>query len=190
MSSTRLVSKRSYNDLTIAEITSEAEISVGAFYSRFQNKEALFNKLRECLGQETQNRINTALAIDWSEISLHELLLYVVTNNVELYEKYRGVLMAIYLNTRVFQAHRDDELIAYNLKIVSQIETLLLMKRDELHHRQPRVAIRTAVACMASMLRDAIVFNDRSLYPKPQDTATVIRQVTRIMHQFLAAEAP
>ena len=120
---------------------------------------------------------------------MHDLLLSIVTNNVELYEKYRGVLTAIYLKTRVLNSSKNNELVSYNQKIVSQIETLLLMKRDELRHARPRVAIRMAIACMASMLRDAIVFNDRSLYPKPRDTTTVSRHVTRVMYQYLATEA-
>ena len=188
LSSTRLISERSYDDVTIADIAAEAEISVGAFYSRFRNKEALFSKLRENLAQETQSRINDALATDWSEISLHDLLLNIVTNNVELYEKYRGVLTAIYLSTRVLNSSKNDELDSYNQNIVSQIETLLLRKRDELRHARPRVAIRMAIACMASMLREAIVFNDRSLYPKPRDSVTVSRHVTRVIYQYLAKE--
>lgn len=189
LSSTRLISNRSYDDVTIADITAAAEISVGAFYARFRNKGALFGMLRESLAQETQSRISDALATDWSGVGLHDLLLNIVANNAELYEKYRGVLAAIYLKTRESDSGKSDELLHYNQKIASQIETLLLLKRDELCHARPRVAIRIAIACMTSMLRDAIVFNDRSFYPKPRDTATISRHVTRVVYQYLATEA-
>lgn len=190
-SSTALIAEQSYDEVTIAEIAERAEISVGGFYSRFQNKEALLRVLQERLGQETQNRINTALAKDWSVTSLYDLLYFIVSNNAELYEKYRGVLTVIHIRTRVLDSRVEDATRrAYNVNIVAQLETLLLVKRDEIRHHRPRVAIRTAIACMTSMLRDAIVFNDTDLYPVPRSRRVITRQVAKVMQQYLAAAAP
>ena len=107
-SGTILIAEQSYDEVTVAEIAARAQISVGGFYSRFRNKEALFNKLKERLGQETQGKMAAALARDWSSSSLHDLLLHVVTGNAELYEKYRGVLTVIHLGTRVLHPDGDD----------------------------------------------------------------------------------
>ena len=189
-SSTALIAEQSYDDVTIAEIAERAQISIGGFYSRFQNKEALLGVLQERLGQETQNRINAALAKDWSVMSLYDLLHFIVSNNAELYEKYRGVLTVIHLRTRVLDPRGEDGThLAYNRKLVVQLETLILIKRDQIRHRRPRVAIRTAIACMTSMLRDAIVFNDTDLYPVPRNRKIITRLVAKVMHQYLAAAA-
>jgi AcrR family transcriptional regulator len=187
-SSTTLVAEQSYDELTIAEIAAHAQVSVGGFYSRFQNKEALFTTLQQRLGQETQSRMTDALAADWSASDLHDLLQFIVSNNAELYEKYRGVLTVVHLRTRVMQSRGEDNTLvkAYNQKLVGQLETLILMKRAEIAHRRPRTAIRTAIACMASMLRDAIVFGDTSLYPKPRDMQTITNRVAQVMYQYLA----
>ena len=189
-SSTTLIAEQSYDEVTIAEIAARAQISVGGFYSRFHNKAALFSVLQQRLGQETQTRITAALADDWSSTSLHDLLTFIVSNNAELYEKYRGVLTVIHLRTRVLQP-RDEAGTrqVYNENIVAQLETLILMKREQIPYRRPRVAIRTAIACMTSMLRDAIVFNDTSLYPKPRDTRTIARRIAQVMYQYLTAAA-
>lgn len=190
-SSTTLISKKSYDDVSIAEIAARAQISVGGFYSRFENKKALFSMLETRLGQETQDRIDAALDTDWSETGLHELLHFVVANNAEIYEKYRGVLTAVHVRTRILKSRKEDDARrTYNESLVAQIETLLLNKRDEIQCRRPRVAIRTAIACMSAMLRDAIVFGDTSLYPKPGSTAIVTRQVADVMYRYLTAEAP
>ncbi len=190
-SSTALIAEQSYDEVTIAEIAKRAEISVGGFYSRFQNKEALLSVLQERLGQETQSRINAALAKEWSVTSLYDLLHFIVSNNAELYEKYRGVLTVIHLRTRVLDPRGEDGTRrTYNRKLVAQLETLLLMKRDQIQHRRPRVAIRTAIACMTSMLRDAIVFNDTDLYPVPRNRKIITRHVAKVMHQYLAAAVP
>lgn len=190
-SSTVLVAEKSYADVSIAEITRKASVSVGAFYSRFKNKEALFVALQGRLGEETQERLRAAMNRDWAKSSLQKLLRHVVENNVELYEKYRGVLAAIHLQTRVLRpVGADAARRSYNDKLVSQIEELILKKRNEVVHHQPRVAIRVAIACMSAMLRDAIVFGDTSLYPKPGDPGTVTRQVTEVMYRHLAAATP
>lgn len=188
-SSTALITEKSYEDVSVAEIAERARISVGGFYSRFENKEALFGTLLDRLGQETDVRIEKALAKDWSNTSLHELLHFIVSNNAEVYEKYRGVLTVVHIKTRLVRPEDDNARCAYNEHIVTRIEKLLLRKGDEMPHRQPRVAIRTAIACMSAMLRDAIVFGEVSLYPKPGSRAIVIRHVADVMHRFLAGDA-
>ena len=55
-SSTALITEKSYEEVSIAEIAERARISVGGFYSRFENKEALFGTLLHRLGQETDDR--------------------------------------------------------------------------------------------------------------------------------------
>jgi len=187
-SSTSLMSKKSYEDVSIAEIAEHARISVGGFYTRFENKDALFGTLLNRLGRETDDKIETALARNWSKKSLHDLLHFIVANNAELYEKYRGILIVVHVRTRLMQTHDDDAHRAYNEHIVTRIENLLLRKRDEISGRQPRVAIRLAIACMSAMLRDAIVFGDTRLYPKPGGRATVARHVANIVHTYLAGE--
>lgn len=184
-----LISEKAYDNVSIAEIASSARISVGGFYSRFENKEALFGALQSRFAEETKGRIDAALAKDWSKASLRELLTFVVTNNAELYNKYRGVLTAVYIRTRVLEPGANEGLRSYNDTIVRQLETLILRKRDEISCQQCRVAVRTAVACMSAMLRDAIVFRDRSLYPKPGTTVVVIRQVAAVMYHHLTSEA-
>lgn len=189
-SSTTLITEQSYDEVTIADIAARANISVGGFYSRFQNKAALFTVLQQRLEQETRARITAALADDWSATSLHDLLKFIVSNNAELYEKYRGVLTVIHLRTRVLQAGDEDGTRqAYNENIVAQLETMILTKREQIPYRRPRVAIRTAIACMTSMLRDAIVFNDTSLYPKPRDTRAIAHRIADVMYQYLTAAA-
>jgi len=188
-SSTMLIAEKPYDSVSIAEIASSARISVGGFYSRFENKEALFSTLQSRFVQETQERIESALATDWSHSSLRELLHFIVANNVELYEKYRGVLTDVYIRTRVLRSQTNRDLRGHNASVVTQLETLILKRRDEISHGQPRVAIRTAVACMAAMLRDAIVFGDRSLYPKSKSASVVTRQVADVMYHHLTAEA-
>ncbi len=189
-SSIALTTQQSYDEVTIADIAAHAQISVGGFYSRFKNKEALLNKLSECLAQDTNTKIDSALSRDWSSQKLQHLLTHIVEANAELYEKYRGVLTVIHLKTRglkpLADAESDQNRQRYNESIIVHLENLLLRKREEITHPQPRVAIRIAIACMTSMLRDAIVFQDNSLYPLPRDSRTISNRVAMVMYQYLA----
>ncbi len=185
-SSTELIAEQSYEDLTIADIASRASISVGGFYARFKNKEALFRTLRDRLSAETQQRITQAQARNWDSASLQGLVTLVVAGNAELYEKYRGVLRITHLKSRgLIDSDQDTAISAYNSKLVSSMETLFLAKREEIQHRQPRPAIRIAIACMASMLREAIVFGDTSLYPKNSRRA-IERSVAQVVFCYLS----
>ena len=131
-SSTALIAEQSYDEVTIAEIARRAKISVGGFYSRFHNKEALLSVLLERLGQETQHRISAALADNWSNRSLQDLLRQIVSNNAELYLKYRGVLTVVHIQTRILEPGGDQSArTAYNENIVTQLVTLILKKRDQ-----------------------------------------------------------
>jgi AcrR family transcriptional regulator len=184
-SSTELIAEQSYEDLTIADIASRASISVGGFYSRFKNKEALYRTLRDRLSAETQQRITQAQARNWDTASLQDLVVHIVGRNAELYEKYRGVLRITHLKSRDLIANdQTDAIRAYNRKIVESLEALFLLKRAEIRHRQPRPAIRIAIACMASMLREAIVFGDTSLYPKNQ-RRVIVHSVAQVMCGYL-----
>ena len=98
-SGTTLIAEQSYDDVTIAEIAAQAKISVGGFYSRFRNKEALLNALQIRLAEETQDRIRICLAKDWSSKNFFDLLQFIVSNNAELYDKYRGVLTVIHVKS-------------------------------------------------------------------------------------------
>ena len=188
-SSTKLISQRSYDDVSIAEIASHSRVSVGGFYSRFENKDALLCVLLDRLAEETRNKIDAALAEDWSQTSLRDLLNFVVENNAEIYNKYRGVLTAVHIGSRIFPEGKDDNArVSYNENIVGQIERLLFRKREEIRRRQPRVAIRTAIACMSAMLREAVVFRDTSIFPKPGNTASIVSQVASMMYCYLVAE--
>lgn len=162
---------------------------MGAFYSRFENKDALLGTLFDQLARETRWEIEEALAADWSRKSMRELLTHVAARNAKIYAKYRGVLAVVYVSSRMMPLSGEDEArVAYNEGIVSQMERLLLQKRNEIVHGRPRVAIRTAIACMSAMLRDAIVFGDASLYPQPRDTRSIARRVADVMHRYLVAE--
>ena len=189
-SGTALIEERSYDEVTIADIAARADISVGGFYSRFSNKEALFSALQLRLGEETESRAAAALAEDWSSTSLLELVRVIVAGNVELYRKYRGVLTVVHLRTRVL---RDDDeqqsITAHNERLVGQLTALMLKKRTEITHQKARQAIRVAIACMSSMLRDAIVFNDTSLYPEPKDHRVITRVVAQVMYRYLAGDS-
>ena len=187
-SSTALIADKPYDSVSIAEIASSARVSVGGFYSRFENKEALLSALQSRFVGETQERIESTLARDLSYASLQELLRFIVSNNVELYEKYRGVLTDVFIRTRVLVSQENMELSGHNKNVVKGLEELILRKRDDIPSSQPRVAIRMAIACMTAMLRDAIVFGDRSFYPKPKNASVVSRHVARVMYHHLIAE--
>ena len=58
----RLLREKSFEDVTVAEIASEADVSVGSVYRRFENKEALIPVLFELYMQRIEERHQAATA--------------------------------------------------------------------------------------------------------------------------------
>ena len=191
LSSTQLIAKKSYDEVSIAELASHAQISVGGFYARFANKEALFNTLLAKLAEETQNGVQSALAKDWSTSSLHELLRHIVSSNAELYERYRGILTVVFLKSRLLERETLNNQTAdraqYNANLIVQLEQLIMHKSEEIVRNDRPAAIRTAIACMTAMLREAIVFQDTSFYAQPVNNSVIAEQISNLMYHHLAA---
>lgn len=181
-SSLELVAARSYEEVSIADIAEHASMSVGGFYSRFENKEALFKTLYGQLAAETHARIAQAYALDWSAKPLADLVHHIVAGNAELYQKYRGILKVSHIQSH---AQNNSNTQIYNAEIVRLLETLLLTKREAIQHERPREAIRVAIACMTAMLREAIVLGQSSLY-RGSSTPAITRQVTQVISRYLA----
>jgi AcrR family transcriptional regulator len=96
-----LLADRPFDDVSIAEITRRAEASVGAFYARFENKEALLSAIIERYRTDYLDRAARDLSSpDWERLSLDELVHALVRYFVTSYRQYRGMFRTIFFGVR------------------------------------------------------------------------------------------
>jgi AcrR family transcriptional regulator len=92
----RLLSRgRSWAELSVADLVDEADASVGAFYNRFRDKDALLHVLQ--LELYTQGAATAARAqeLAGSDLPLDELVRAFVTVAIASYREQRGVRRAL-----------------------------------------------------------------------------------------------
>jgi AcrR family transcriptional regulator len=155
-----LIAEKGFEDTPVAEVASRAGSSVGAFYSRFKDKDALFHALYDrWLEQAT---ITTDVTLDperWQGASIPELLTAVVTFLVKIYRERGGLIRAFVVRNHTnpaFQARRER----LSTHISDRLTVLLLERRKEIHHPQPERAARFGVTLLFGALESVMLFGD------------------------------
>jgi AcrR family transcriptional regulator len=92
----RLLSRgRSWSELSVAELVAEADASVGAFYNRFRDKDALLHVLQLDLHAQGVATAERAAALAGSALPLDALVRAFVTVAVASYRDQRGLRRAL-----------------------------------------------------------------------------------------------
>ena len=155
-----LVSEKGFDDTPVAEIARRADSSVGAFYNRFPDKDALLNALNERFLAEAIATADDALdPARWEAASVDEIANAVVRFLVEIHREQRGLLRAFSTRMRVdpeFQARRDR----LARHVAAGLSALLLAHRAEIQHADPQRAVEFALTMVFGSLEHTILFSE------------------------------
>jgi AcrR family transcriptional regulator len=155
-----LVAEKGFDDTPVAEIARRAGSSVGSFYSRFADKDALLGALHERFLAQATATADAALDPEsWQESSIEEIASAVVRFLVEIHREQRGVLRAFAQRMRVdpeFQARRDR----LSQHIATGLSALLLAHRAEIEHADPQRAVGFALTMIFGSLEHTILFGE------------------------------
>ena len=180
---------------TIPAIASRARLSPGSVYRRFRDKDALLRTLMlETLRQtdeHTAGRLTPDLA---AKHSLAELARSIVASTLKSYRKRAGLLRAFAQFARshpsaAFRRHVDEIEISNLRRIVD----FLLLKRNEIRHPRPELALPFALLQLGVALREMVLLDVLSeawspLLPGNDEELTA--ELTRAFLNYLAASPP
>ncbi len=186
-----LVARGNFDEASIADIVELAGLSVGAFYARFKDKEALFHELQIRMIAELQvlafEQIDTYVAAHRSNgtrPSLPELADFVTRALVDLYNHSPGLLRAVYLHTRV---RRDEVLLAristFNLQCIERSQMLVGLLKLGSDRTEVYAAWGSAIGVIGTYLREQILFG--SVEPDAQHQA--LDQALKTTSQMLVS---
>ncbi|HKB71051.1 MAG TPA: helix-turn-helix domain-containing protein [Thermoanaerobaculia bacterium] len=186
-----LLAERRFEEATVAELVKRAGSSVGAFYARFGNKEALLRELDERLFEAGRTSWRDFLADErWERAGAGEILDAFVGRLVAKRRERRGLLRALVLHARANPgsdfAKRSVRL---NRRLVGRITEMLLARRGDMGHPRPEEAVPFALQIADSVTRDAIVFEEGALAPKRSDRA-LEADLTRVIRLHLGVKEP
>jgi AcrR family transcriptional regulator len=155
-----LVAEKGFADTPVSEVVARAGSSVGAFYARFPDKDALLYALYERYLEGATATADDALdPARWDGVGIGELLASVVAFLVAIFRERDGLLRAF-----VLRNHADAEFRARQERLshhVSQkLTALLLARRGEIGHPDPRRAAAFGLTMTFATIENAVLFGE------------------------------
>ena len=182
-----LLAERRFEEATLAELVRRAGSSVGAFYARFESKQALLRYFDEQLFKRGRALWEEFLAPEsWRGASAATIVTRVVARFVESRRRHRGLLrsLALYVRSRPAPdfAARAARL---NRFVTRRLARLLLLRREQIGHRDPERAIAFGLLLLDSATREAILFEKAGLSPGRLTDRDLAAELTRALLAYL-----
>ena len=153
-----VLAEKGFDQATVAEIAARAQSSVGAFYSRFHDKESLLRLLHDRFCEEAMATADAALEPQrWAGASVAEILAGLVPFLVQTYDERRGLMRAF-----IVRSGHDVNFLEtgarLGLHIAERLERLLLERRHEITHPDPPLAVRFGLRLAMHYLDQSAIF--------------------------------
>jgi AcrR family transcriptional regulator len=147
-----ILAEKSWADASVAEIARRAGSSVGAFYTRFPDKDTLLAALHQRFIEEAWATAQVALdETRWVGASICEIVRELVAFQVRVHEQRRGQLRAFILT-----GMHDPSFQVRGEQLVKQMEErftkLVVARRHEILHPIPVVAAQFVGRLISAML--------------------------------------
>ena len=181
----RLLDERSWSSVTIADLAAAADASVGAFYARFQDKQALLDYLDERYAEELVRLLRQHMA-DASNRgpSLDEWVRRLMRKLVGFFRRYRGVVRTLVMEARAGSSkHFSARTERMNAELPALVENLFACLEPGF---TTRAELRQAMAFTFSAMRDQILFPESIPAWERAGDAALVRAMTRNFLGYLS----
>lgn len=169
--------------VTVSRVAREAGSSVGAFYARFADKDALVRCVFERFCDQA---IATARAVmdptRWSEVSLESALETMLQFMLRMLHERRLLITAL-----LHGATRDPDLTALGHRlhrvITESLVTMLDQRGSSLAHPDPATGLSMAVWLVISLTESRVLLGEQGLPPVPDEASS--REMARMVIRYL-----
>lgn len=184
-----LLTERSFEEITVADIVDKAERTVGSFYARFDDKYAVLHVLVDRL----HSRIGDVVAafcdpVRWEGAPVSDFVVESIRLNVQAYRRagplFRAALQASATDER-FRRRRMET----NLLCAEAQKGFLLSRRDELGTDRPDRASDLTYELIASRLDHELLFGPFTT-THPQTDAELIEELLDQAFHLLGIQHP
>ena len=176
---------KAFADVKVTDITRAARSSVGAFYGRFEDKDALLDFLDETglqgVRHEAERLKNNS---EWQSTSLFEVIPEIVRFLVRYHRERRGVLRAILARARMRQGARRGKLSPIDARYRGLID-VILARRSEIDHPSPDQAVFLGFIMVLSALRERILFPESMTIRLPISDEMLARELANAYLAYL-----
>jgi AcrR family transcriptional regulator len=156
----QLLRTRLLEEITLADILKRSRVSVGAFYTRFPNKEALV----PCLYDRYDERLArvSARVLEpgrWAGLELRDRLRVMFRYVVRGYRANRGLMRALALRVRTDPGTATPEHRRHRADLYAAAAAVLVECRREIRHDDPEEAVRFGLLIAGSTFREKILYD-------------------------------
>ena len=181
----QLIEAKGLSDVSVPEIVAQAGSSVGGFYARFRDKDALLRALEERFFQDVQGRLDLLAPPErWAGASIPAIVLPWVTELITTFRRREALIRCFQL-----RAARDPKSFEdgrrFRLEVSERISALLMVRRGEIRHPDPERAIDLAVQLGFAFMEQASLLGDVRAGGRVLSETEIIDEFTRIFLAYL-----
>jgi AcrR family transcriptional regulator len=182
-SAERLLEQKGFDDLSVAEIARDAGSSVGAFYRRLKDKDAVLHALHERYCDEAYATAEAALEPErWQDAGIEEIAEAAVPFLVQIFSERIGLERAIYRRALVDPIFQERSLRLWR-HVMQGWSDLLLERRAEIRHPEPESAISFAIQVVLAVITQRYSAYEVNIEVVPLSDQQLTRE---LVHNFLA----
>jgi AcrR family transcriptional regulator len=180
----QVLEQKTFNEATLAEIMERAGVTVGAFYRRFPDKDALLHHLDERFFTELHGRAEELLEPNrWQGARACEIIDGIAAQAVEVYQARRGLMRSLFLRARTDPVLQQSAM-KVNQHFIERLLLVLMPHATEMTHPDPQRAIELGFMMIIGSLRELVVFGE--VWPSPpSDMAGLPREISRMYCGYL-----
>jgi AcrR family transcriptional regulator len=186
----KILDQKNFDELTVAEVVHEAGTSVGAFYGRFKDKDALLQALDERFFNQFGNEVNNLLnSQDIQNKDLTEAIFIIISFVVDAYSRQKGVLRSLNLRERISYDNRfmEREQYAWN-RFLPAFNGIFNKHKELIRHPNPELAINMAYRQMYYTMREIILWQPEPGQKQPINNEILVQELTRSFLSYLGID--
>ena len=186
----RLLGERSFEDVTVAEIVRMAHSSVGAFYARFPDKDALLDHLDDLHAADMIDGVAVYADDPTSNtFPIQRAVGEVMSFLVGYFKAHRGVLRALSVRARLHGEPRFAEATRHINSRLPELMRLIMSRRSEIAHPSPDLATYLGFVMVLSVLRERILFPETHPTHLPISDLLLADELRKAYLAYLGVEA-
>jgi AcrR family transcriptional regulator len=180
----RLLDTQDLGALSVAQLTRDAGMAVGSFYSRFEDKHAWFAELLRVTGEQVLDDTAGLLgSLRWRRASTERKVALIVRHVVDIHRAHRGIFRAAHFDSARSSLYWP-QLHAFGRRIADEIQLALAAHMPNVPARQRRQRVGVALQLVYGTLVNAVLHDPG---PIKLADARMEKELTRV---FLGVVQP
>ncbi len=185
-----LIEEKGLADASIPEIVRRAGSSVGGFYARFRDKDALFRALEERFFLELYARLDAISNPErWRGATLADIVRPSVEELVWAFRERAGLIRCFLVRAARDPGTFEDGL-RFRRDVAARFVALAAPRRQEIRHPEPELAVELGVQLAFGLMQQAVILGEVRAGGRVLGDADLVEEITRNFLAYLGLDEP